>query len=108
MSGSTNAALNASASMPRPKSQAIYLTRASPMMRDRKADAISTRVAVKAVCAYDGRSNPAARDHLVRTGGAGSVEGLPATEVDSTGVVRLAVAKKSSIHANAGDLRLKR
>ena len=56
------------------------------MMRDRKADAISTRVAVKAVCAYDGRSNPAARDHLVRTGGAGSVEGLPATEVDSTGM----------------------
>ena len=44
-------ALKASASMPRPKSQAMYLMRTRPMMRDRKVEAISTRVAVKAVCA---------------------------------------------------------
>jgi len=50
--------------MPRPKSQAMYLIRTRPMMRDRKVEAISTRVAVKAVCACEGRSNPMARVHL--------------------------------------------
>ena len=63
MSGSTNAALRASAVMPRPKSQTMYLTRTSPMMRDRNVDAINTRVAVNAVCACDGRSAPRARAH---------------------------------------------
>jgi len=37
-------------------------------MRDRNVEAISTRVAVKAVCAYEGRSNPRPRAHLDRAG----------------------------------------
>src|ERR1017187_7873180 len=86
MSGSTNAALNASASMPRPKSQAMYLIRARPMMRDRKVDAISTRVAVKTVCACEGRSNPRPRVHLDGGGTKGWVEGDSTTGVDCTGV----------------------
>ena len=68
MSGSTKAALKASASMPLPKSQAIYLRRARPIMCERKAEAISTRVAVKTVCVCEGRSNPRARDNLVCAG----------------------------------------
>ena len=66
MSGSTKAALKASASMPRPKSQAMYLMRTRPMMRDRKVEAISTTVALKTVCACEGCSIPAARAHLAR------------------------------------------
>ena len=56
MSGSTKAAFSASASMPLPKSHTMYLTRTSPMMRDRNVDAISTTVAVNAECACDGRN----------------------------------------------------
>jgi hypothetical protein len=41
------------------------------MMRDRKVEAISTSVAVKAVCACEGRSNPRPRAHLDRAGCAG-------------------------------------
>jgi hypothetical protein len=47
MSGSTKAALKASASGPRPKSQTMYLTRTRPMMRDRKVETISNTVAAK-------------------------------------------------------------
>ena len=60
MSGSTKAALNASACMPLPKSQAMYLTRTRPMMRDRNVETISTTVAEKSVCACEGRSSPQA------------------------------------------------
>jgi hypothetical protein len=49
--------------MPLPKSQTMYLTRTSPMMRDRNVEAISRTVAEKAVCAWDGRSIPNARAH---------------------------------------------
>ena len=72
MSGSTNAALKASASTPRPKSQTMYLTRTSPMMRDRKVDTISRMVAEKAVCACEGRSIP--RPRAQRDGSLGKVE----------------------------------
>jgi len=41
----------------------MYLTRTSPMIRDRKVDAISRTVAVKAVCACEGRNNPTPRAH---------------------------------------------
>ncbi len=44
----------------------MYLTRTSPMMRDRKVDAISRMVAVKAVCAREGRSSPRPRAHRDR------------------------------------------
>jgi hypothetical protein len=47
MSGSTKAALKASASVPLPKSQTIYFTRTRPMIRDRNVDTISTTVAEK-------------------------------------------------------------
>jgi hypothetical protein len=46
----------------------MYLIRARPMMRDRKVEAISTRVAEKTVCACEGRSTPQARAHLDRAG----------------------------------------
>ena len=71
MSGSTKAPFSASAAMPRPKSQTMYLTRTSPMMRDRKVDAISRMVAVKAVCAREGRSSP--RPRAQREGARGEV-----------------------------------
>jgi hypothetical protein len=58
------------------------------MMRDRKVEAISTKVAVKAVWMCDGRINPQARVHLDRVGGENSVEGNSATVLDSTGIVR--------------------
>ncbi len=57
--------------MPRPKSQTMYLTRTSPMMRDRKVDAISTTVAENAVCACEGRSTPSTRVHRDCGGGKG-------------------------------------
>ncbi len=41
----------------------MYFTRTSPMMRDRKVDAISRIVAVNAVCACEGRSIPNPRAH---------------------------------------------
>jgi hypothetical protein len=47
----------------------MYLTRTSPMMRDRKTDTINTTVALNAVCACDGRIIPIARIHLDRAGG---------------------------------------
>ena len=53
----------------------MYLIRTSPMMRDRNVDAISTMVAVNAVCACDGRSNPKPRAHLERAEGEDWVEG---------------------------------
>ena len=54
MSGRTKAALKASASTPRPKSQTMYLTRTSPMMRERNVDTMSTTVAEKTLCAWEG------------------------------------------------------
>src|ERR1035441_222181 len=88
MSGNTKAALKASASMPTPKSQAMYLSRTRPIMCERKAEAISTRVAVKTVCTCVGRSSLRPRAHLVCAGTEGWVEGDSATEDDSTGVER--------------------
>ena len=70
-----------------------YLTRTRPMMRDRKVEAISTSVAVKAVCACDGRNNPRPRAHLDRVAGEGSVEGHSATGLDSNGVAPFRRAK---------------
>jgi len=61
MSGSTKAAFSASASMRGPKSQTMYWTLTSPMIRDRKVEAMSRTVAVKAVCACEGCSSAAAR-----------------------------------------------
>ena len=54
MSGSTKAPFSASAAMPRPKSQTMYLTRTSPMMRDRNVDTMSTTVAERTLCAWVG------------------------------------------------------
>ncbi len=54
MSGRTKAALSASACTPRPKSQTMYLTRTSPMMRERNVDTMSTTVAEKMLCAWEG------------------------------------------------------
>src|SRR5215469_3256106 len=85
MSGSTKAALRASAVAPRPKSQRMYLTRTRPMMRDRNVETISTRVAVNAVCAWDGRSAPSARPHRVCGVRKGSVEWELFTCFDFTG-----------------------
>src|SRR5260370_37520770 len=84
ISGNTNAALSASALIPRPNSQTMYLTRTRPMMRDRKVEAISTTVAVKAVCACDGRIAPSARAHRDCGGRKGSVEDELFTCLDST------------------------
>src|SRR5271155_2574917 len=61
MSGSWKAALKASASALRPKSQAMYLTRTSPMTRESMAEAIRTKVAVKAVWRCEGRKRKRAR-----------------------------------------------
>src|SRR5579871_6312189 len=80
MSGRTKAPLRASAVMPRPKSQRMYLTRTRPMMRERKVEAIRTRVALKAVWAWDGRKAPSARAQRV-----GSVDGEWFTGNDFTG-----------------------
>src|SRR3954451_24508358 len=85
MSGRTKAPLRASAVTPRPKGQRMYFTRTRPMMRDRKVDAISTRVAVNAVCACEGRSAPSARDHRVCEVRNGSVDGELSTCIDFTG-----------------------
>ncbi len=63
MSGRTKAALRASASTPRPKSQTMYLTRTRPMMRERNVDTMSTTVAEKMLCAWDGCRRPRTRAH---------------------------------------------
>lgn len=47
MSGSWKAALKASASALRPKSQAMYLTRTNPMTRESMVVAMSSSVALK-------------------------------------------------------------
>jgi hypothetical protein len=41
----------------------MYLPRTSPITRDRKVKVISKMVAVKAVCACEGRSIPRPRAH---------------------------------------------
>src|ERR1017187_8191084 len=82
MSGRTKAALKASASTPRPKSQTMYLTRTRPMMRDRKVDAMRTMVAEKTECACDGRSRARPRAHRERV--EVWVGDASATSVDST------------------------
>jgi len=46
----------------------MYLFRTRPMMCERKAEVISTRVAVKTVCACVGRSSLMPRVHLERAG----------------------------------------
>src|ERR1035438_2311248 len=86
MSGSTKAAFSASASTPRPKSQTMYLTRTSPMIRERKVDAISRMGAVTAVCACDGRSNPRPRAHRDCGAGEDCVGAELSTGLDFTGL----------------------
>ena len=54
MSGRTKAALKASAATPLPKSHTMYLTRTSAMMRDKNVDTMSTTVAEKTLCAWEG------------------------------------------------------
>jgi hypothetical protein len=76
MSGRVKAARNASASMPRPKTQAMYKFRTSPKTLDKNVDAISTTVALKTECAWEGRSRATARAHS--DGGSG---GRPASVV---------------------------
>jgi hypothetical protein len=53
-------------------------------MREKNADAISTSVAVNAVCECDGRSSLMPRVHLDRDAGEGPVVGDSATSHDST------------------------
>lgn len=57
--------------MPLPKSHAMYLTRNSPMMRDRKVDTIRITVAEYTLCACDGCSSRNPRAHRDRTRGDG-------------------------------------
>ena len=71
MSGRTKAALKASACTPLPKSHTMYLTRTSPMMRDRNVDTISTTVAEKTLCAWEGCSRPRPRAHRERARASG-------------------------------------
>ena len=85
MSGSTKAAASESAPVPLPNSQTMYLTRTSPMIRDRKAEVISSTVALYAVCACEGRKTPTRRAHRERGCGEIGVEEDPDTKVDSTG-----------------------
>ena len=66
MSGSTKAALRASAGMPRPKSQTVYLTRTRPIMRERKVETMRSTVAEKAECACAGCSIPRRRASVER------------------------------------------
>jgi hypothetical protein len=56
------------------------------MTLDRKDEDASRMLAVKAVCACEGRSNPRPRAHLDGGGTEDWVEGNFATGVDSTGV----------------------
>jgi len=63
VSGRTKAALKASAAMPLPKSSMMYLTRTSPMMRDRNVDTMRMTVAEKIECACDGRNKRRPRAH---------------------------------------------
>jgi hypothetical protein len=62
----------------------MYFTRTSPIIRDKKADTISTTVALKTECACEGCSSPNPRAHRERGRGLGSVEVEPVTAVDST------------------------
>jgi hypothetical protein len=55
-------------------------------MCDKKAETISTRVAVKTVCVCEGRSKPTARVHLDGVGAGGWDMGDSATTIDFTGV----------------------
>jgi hypothetical protein len=55
-------------------------------MLDRRDEDASSMLAVKTVCACEGRSNPRPRVHLDGGGTEGWVEGDSATGVDSTGV----------------------
>ena len=57
-------------------------------MRERNVEAISTSVAVKAVCVCEGRSSPTPRAHLDRAAGEGSIGENSATGLDSNGVAR--------------------
>jgi hypothetical protein len=56
------------------------------MILDRRDEEASRMLAVKAVCACDGRSNFRPRVHLDSAGAGGWVEGDSATGVDSTGI----------------------
>ena len=67
--GQEKAALKASACTPLPKSHAMYLMRTRPMMRERNVETISTTVAEKMLCAWEGCRRPKARAHRERGGG---------------------------------------
>ena len=58
-------------------------------MLDRNVDAISRMVAVKAVCACEGRSKRRARAQRDCAGGEDSIGGEPATKVNSIGAAPL-------------------
>src|ERR1035437_10057588 len=61
----------------------MYLTRTSPIMRDRKVDTMSSTVAEKTECECDGRSTRTPRAH--REPGEDWVGIASATGVNSTG-----------------------
>ena len=77
----------------------MYLTRTNPMMRDKKAEDMSTTVAEKTECACDGRSM--ARPRAQRERGEGWVGIASATGVDSTGTRPIAARREpaGAIHA---------
>ena len=81
MSGSTNAALNASASVPLPKSQAMYLVRTRPITLESAVETIRITVAENAECACVGRSAPNTRAKRDRD----AIGGESFTEVDFKG-----------------------
>jgi hypothetical protein len=77
----------------------MYKFRTNPKTLDKNVDAISTTVALKTECAWDGRSKAIARVH--RDGGwrPGSFEGVPLTGFDSIGVLaRHAVTNQERQH----------
>jgi hypothetical protein len=49
--------------MPLPNSSMMYLTRASPMIRERNVETISTTVAENTECACEGLSSRSPRAH---------------------------------------------
>src|SRR5271166_1180593 len=79
MSGSTKAALKASASVPLPKSHAMYLVRTSPITLESAVEIIRITVAENAECACVGRRAPSTRAMRDRYG----VGGASFTQVDS-------------------------
>ena len=80
----------------------MYLTRTSPMTRDRRVDAINTTVAENTECACDGRSSAKPRTHRER--GEGWVVSDSVTGVDSTGPRHIAAKKEPASAIDASML----